>query len=165
MVAVFEYIFEAPDDEMNFEENDEFLAFLSKMRDSTDYLGIEVLQDQYSYKICARNAYVGVWVKSENAFLISRYKVGPNPCLFLEYHWDIGTPLGTVKPIALIEKCPFTIKEAYDDSGEEEILNYLDWLEENNPIIRGYNSLRHRKLSAINFQQKLAGKQRAFKTT
>lgn len=145
---------------MDSVKEDEFLQFVIKMRESTDYLGIGDLKDQYSYKIYARNAYVGVWVKSESAFLISRYKVGSNPYLFLELHWDTGEPFGSVKPLELIEKYPFEIKGHYDDCETEEILKYLDNLEENNPIIDGINSLQKRRLSAINFGQRLAGQRR-----
>lgn len=136
---------------------DKFAELINRMRSSTDYLAIGDLKDQYSYKIFARNAYVGVWLKSKNAFLISRYKVGPNPYLFFEYHWDIGEPFGTVKPIELIGKFPFEIKEDNNDSEAEEILKYLDKLEEDNPIIKGVNSLKQRKMAAMNFARRLAG--------
>ena len=139
-------------------KEDKTLQFLRKMQDNTNYIEIGNLKNQYSYKIVTRNAYVGIWLENKKAFLISRYKVGPYPYLFFEYHWDIGEPYGTVKPLKLIEKCPFTIKEDYDDNEKEEMLKYLDRLEENNPIIDGVNSLQARKMSAINFQVRLTGK-------
>jgi hypothetical protein len=43
------------------------------------------------------------------------------------------------------------------ETNYDELLKYLDNLEENNPIIKGYNSLQKRRLSAINFEQRLAG--------
>ena len=91
---------------MNSMKAGKLLEIIIGLRETSDYLGIRALKDQHSYKISARNAYAGVWVKREKAFLISRYTIGPRPRLFFEFHWDIGEPLGTVKPFALIEKCP-----------------------------------------------------------
>ena len=146
-----------------------FLIF-RKMEKSTSYIETELLQDGYSYKIWARNAYVGIWIKKENCFLISRYKVGKNPYLYKEYHWDycVDAELnwgegrekglyGTAKPLKLIEKSPFKVKDTYQESEEKQILKYLDDLEENNPVIKGYNSLLERKNSAISFQKRLCG--------
>ena len=141
---------------MNSTANDRFLKFISAMQRSENYLKISELKDKHSYKIYARNAYVGIWIDDDKSFLISRYKIGPTPYLFREYHWDIGEPLGTVKPIQIIEKCPFEIKKNYDKKEEEELLQYLDNLEECNPIIDGYNSLQERKLAAIKFKKRLA---------
>ncbi len=139
---------------------DNLLNFIRTMQDSTDYLGMEELEDQYAYKIFARNAYAGVWVKSKKGFIISRYKIGPRPYLFIEYHWDTGEPLGTVKPLEFIEKCPFEIKENYSDIEKQKMLEYLDKLEENNPVVSGVNSLQSRKMAAIDFEQRLAGQKR-----
>ena len=145
---------------MNSTKGDRFLKFIFEMQESKDYLKISDLKDRHSYKICARNAYVGIWISSDKSFLISRYKVGQNPYLFHEYHWDTGEPFGTAKPIELIEKCPFVIKEDYDNKEEEELLKYLDNLEECNPIIDDHNSLQERKMAAINFERRLAGKRK-----
>lgn len=140
------------------------------MQDSSQYLKIHELEDNHCYKICATHAYVGIWISSEKMFLISRYKVGPNPYIDYEYHWDAPKnaraeisgihepPYGTVKPIELIEKSPFVIKEDYDKKEKDELLKYLDNLEECNPIIDGYNSLQERRMGAINFERRLAGK-------
>lgn len=81
--------------------------FYKKMIASTDYLGMADLKDQYSYKIFARNAYVGVWMKMEKAFLISRYKFSLQSYMFFEYHWDAGEPFGTVKTTGVDRKMPF----------------------------------------------------------
>jgi hypothetical protein len=124
---------------------------------SKDYLRIEDLKDNHSYKIYARNAYVGIYVESEKAFIISRYKVGPNPRIHHEYHWDTSEQFGTAKPLELIEKCPLEIKNYYNDYEENEMLKYLDMLEENNPIINGHNSLQSRRMSAIMFERRLSG--------
>ena len=108
---------------MEASKKDIFRDFYAKILHSADYLGIGDLKDRHTYKICARNAFVGVWIKSMSAFLISRYKVGSHPYLFFEYHWDTGEPLGTVKPIELIDKFPFEIKQDYDDNYKKEILH------------------------------------------
>ncbi|MDP2903165.1 MAG: hypothetical protein Q8N96_08660 [Methylovulum sp.] len=125
---------------------------------------IENLKNGYCYKIFARNAYVGVWKENQKAFMISRYKMGANPFLFDECHWDTNDektfPFGTVKPIELIEKFPFELKENYIDSEEQQILSYLDALEENNSVIAGINTLQHRKQSAIRYEKKLEAKRR-----
>ena len=93
----------------------------------------------------------------EKKFDISRYKVGGNPMFRGEYHWDIGEPLGTAKPLAVIEKCPFN-REDYIKETTQDILYYLDALEESNPIIKGYNTLLQRKEGAIKFAQHLSRK-------
>lgn len=143
---------------------DELIKFDRKMLKNTDYLKMEHLKDSYCYKIYARNAYVGVWKEQQKAFMISRYKVGGTPYIFDEYHWDTNDeenfPFGTVKPLELIEKFPFELQENYNDTEEQIILNYLDELEENNPVISGINSLQHRKQSAINFEKRLRRKSR-----
>lgn len=145
---------------MNTLNEDEFSEFYKKMQDSEDYLKIQDLKDKHVYTICARNANVGIWIELEKAFMISRYEVSATPYLFNEYHWDTGEPYGTVKPLKLIGKCSLEIKDSYSENETKEILNYLDKLEENNPIISGYNSLQSRRKSAIKFEQMLAGTHR-----
>jgi hypothetical protein len=123
--------------------------FIKKMQTETSYIRIEDLKNGYSYKIYARNAYVGVWKESDKGFIISRYKTSPDPYIFIEYHWDINEFYGTVKPIELIEKCPF-------DFNDKKILDYLDTLEEKNPIIDGLNTLQKRKNSTMEFTKRLS---------
>jgi hypothetical protein len=138
------------------------------MEKSTSYIKMELLQDGYSYKIWARNAYVGIWIKEENCFLISRYKVGKNPRLDREHHWDYCVDpevdwgegrekglYGTAKPLKLIENSPFELKKSYQENEKKQILKYLDDLEENNPVIKDYNSLQERKSAAIKFKKRL----------
>lgn len=98
----------------------------------------------------------GNWNKTENGFLISRYKTGSEPFLFYEYHWDWDDVAGTVKPLEEIEKCPFD--DISVDKNNLILLNYLDKLEEENPILHGYNSLSNRKKGAIKFSEQLSGK-------
>jgi len=137
-----------------------FTQFLSDIQESTNYLTMESLVHGYSYKICARNAYVGVWHKGEKSFLISRYSIGNMPYLFNEYHWDHNESLGTVKPIELIGKPPFEVKLTWEYNLNEarKTLDYLDDLEEKNLLIEGFNSLLDRKKQAINYSIKQAGK-------
>lgn len=132
--------------------------FWEEIEKSSSYIKMGDLKNSHSYKIWARNAYVGIWVKSEKGFMISRYKVGKNPYLFVEYHWDTGIPYGTVKPLELIEKCPLELKENLEGSEKQEMLKYLDNLEEKNPPINGVNTVLDRKIGAIRFKQRLEGK-------
>jgi len=152
-------------------KSDILFLIYQKMDKSTSYIKIDLLKDGYSYKIWARNAYIGIWIKEENCFLISRYKVGKNPSLDREYHWDYCVDpeldwgkgrekglYGTAKPLKLIEKSPFEVKDFNQESRKKQILKYLDDLEENNPIIKGYNNLQERKNSVIRFSKRLQGK-------
>lgn len=144
-----------------------FTKFLSCLQKSTEYLKTENLVHGYSYKIYARNAYVGIWHEGEKSFLISRYSIGNTPYLFSEYHWDKDKTLGTAKPLELIEKSPFEIKFTWEYNLKETqaILDYLDDLEERNPLIIGFNSLLDRKESAINCSIKQAEKIRKYNLT
>ena len=63
-----------------------FFEFLKKMKESTSYIKIPELKDGHSYKIYARQAFAGIWIKNKNGFLIARYKYGEEPYLFIEYH-------------------------------------------------------------------------------
>ena len=130
---------------------DKEYSFIKKMQTKTSYIRMKDLKDGYSYKIYARNAYVGVWKEADKGFIISRYKTTLEPSIFIEYHWDIDEFYGTVKPIELIEKCPF-------DFNDKEILDYLDSLEEKNPIIDGLNTLQKRKENIMKFIKRLSGK-------
>ena len=130
--------------------------------ENTHYIKMENLKNGYCYKILARNAYVGVWISQMKAFMISRYKMGDYPFLFYEYHWDtndaIHFPYGTAKPMAIIEKFPFKIKDDYTDEESKQISHYLDELEESNPITPGINTLQQRKQAAINWEKRLEAK-------
>ena len=106
------------------------------------YLKIPELKDGYTYKINARNASFGIWRKSKNSFIISRWKFGAN-YIFEEYHYDTGAPFGTVNPLEEIEKSPFVPekdteriftskdgREYFHIEKENEILKYLNRFEE-----------------------------------
>jgi hypothetical protein len=72
------------------------------------------------YEIDARNASLGIWIYDQLGFLIRRQKMG-DIFLFVEYHYESGSPFGTVRPYVFIEKCPF-IMEALQIQG-----GYIDY--------------------------------------
>lgn len=109
------------------------------------YLPIEALQHGYVYQIEGLYANYGVWDKSKNAFVVSRWKFKRNS-LYLDYHCDFEVKsgleemfgaenkikvFGSATPIEMIEKFPFSLKprEAYSDKEAKEILSYLDGLD------------------------------------
>jgi len=113
--------------------NPEITALLDwhrRMRDSTDYLGIEQMQPGMTYAIWARNAYVGIWLPEQNGFVISRYKMHPTPFLFVELHWDTGEPFGTAKPLRALEACPLLLPPESDDWNEERSAPLCAWLDD-----------------------------------
>lgn len=64
---------------------------------------------------------MGIWLKDNNSFLISRFKFDMN-FLFEEIHWDICNHFGTVKPTKEIEICPIENagqKRNWDEVGKE----------------------------------------------
>lgn len=127
---------------------DPLLAWIRKMQTSADYLPMDSLQAGMAYAIFARNAYVGIWIPEQSGFLISRYKVGPTPYLFVEYHWDTGEPHGTAKPLRLLEACPFPLpnREHYrDEDANAAACVWLDELEARNPPMPGWDSVGDRR--------------------
>lgn len=106
---------------------------------TNSYITIPNLKPGFIYKIRARNAQFGIWLPQRNSFLISRTKFGNN-YLFEEYHWDTGSPHGTVKPLEEIEESPFkaeNLNEGWDETAvkgskyigypqAEKVLNYLN---------------------------------------
>ncbi len=94
-----------------------------------EYIKMQDLKDGYIYKIIARNTKYGVWIKEKNGFMISRWKFNSN-YLFIEFHWDFDDLVGTAKPIKLIDKFPFEIKEEneYNQNEAKEILSFLNCL-------------------------------------
>lgn len=120
------------------------------MQTSADYLGIEKMEAGMAYSIWARNAFVGIWLPAEQGFLISRYKLSPTPYLFVEYHWDTGEPLGTVKPLRPLEICPLDLppETAYHDDRENAALcGWLDDLETRCPPLPlpGWDPVKDRR--------------------
>lgn len=133
--------------------------FRHAMQDNEDYLKLSELKDNHSYQLFARNAYAGVWSAEQQGFWISRYKMHPEPFLFLETHWDIDDDYlkGTAKLLKLIEACPFDfrhIDEFANNEHNRQLLNYLDKLEESNPVIAGHNTVQQRRDTAIRYVEK-----------
>lgn len=89
------------------------------------------------YKIRARNGSFGIFVRGKsdpkafvqgnNAFTLSRWKLGSN-YLFDEFHWDMGIPFGTVKPLEDLGPAPIF----KDDDEKLKYLNELTESEYNN---------------------------------
>lgn len=128
------------------------------MQDSTDYMHIDSMLPGMAYTIWARNAHVGIWLPNEKGFLISRYKAQPTPFLSVEYHWDVGEPLGTAKPLHPIESCPLPLPpdRAYDYDGRSSVLcTWLDALEECHPPVPGWDSVGDRRHAVISFRKRL----------
>jgi len=141
---------------------DKILKIEKYKEDYSDYIKIKDLKDKYSYKIFARNAYVGIWIKEDAGFLISRYKVGKNPYTFIETHCDVDVGFefgsGTAKPVEIIEKCPFPVPDDHHHNYDcKDLLSYLDNLEIANPIIEGDETPIDRRNSAIRFEERLRG--------
>jgi hypothetical protein len=99
---------------------------------------MDKLIDGGLYYIDARNAEYGIWLYNQLGFIIRRLKF-TNIFLFVEYHYDTGSPFGTVKPKIFLEKCPFSIEALQiqtndiNDMGytyEDIILEYLKRKEE-----------------------------------
>lgn len=92
------------------------------------YISLNDCIDGHVYRIRARNGGFGIFKRGSgdkfmpgnNSFTLSRWKFGSN-YLFDEYHWDMGEPFGTVKPLEDLGSVP----EFKDD---DEVLNYLNSL-------------------------------------
>jgi hypothetical protein len=69
----------------------------------------------FIYRIHSRNLSIGVFNAKDNGFIGIRTKFG-DQYLFTEYHWDTGTPYGTVKPKEIVGELPEDI-EAKTDLG------------------------------------------------
>src|SRR4051812_3837777 len=61
------------------------------------YLPMEALTHAHLYRLSSRNLPVGVWDEIRKGFIGAREKFG-NTTLDIEYHYDIGAPLGTAFP-------------------------------------------------------------------
>jgi len=95
-----------------------------------DYIKFDDLEDRHTYKIYCRNSSVGIFLKENKSFLISRIKFTAN-YLFEEIHWDMDDSFGTVKPIEKIEKAPFDfeLNEIKEQDQAEKVKKYLNKLE------------------------------------
>lgn len=127
------------------------------MQSSTDYLRMDALCADMAYGIWARNAYVGIWMPADQGFLISRYKMGSKPTLSMEWHWDMGEPLGTAKPLRLLERCPMKLPEnftALANQEEQAFCVWLDALETRYPLFPGLDTVESRRGAAIGWQKR-----------
>ena len=76
-----------------------------------NWISLSSCQHGFLYYIHARNTNAGIFDATKQGFVISRKKFSAN-YLFIEYHWDTGEPLGTVKPLRkLCEAPPFKNNE------------------------------------------------------
>jgi hypothetical protein len=75
-------------------------------------------KDRAVYRLRSRSLDFGVFVAATKGFIGIREKFG-NKYLFTEYHYDTGPPIGTAKPLELLdfELDPrIQLKECYDGS-------------------------------------------------
>lgn len=82
-----------------------------------DFIPLEQCVNGRLYRIESRNLAVGVFVEKRSGFIGIREKFG-SEYLFTEYHWDTGSPFGTVRPIELLDdKLPegMSLDESLDD--------------------------------------------------
>ena len=82
-----------------------------------DYLKVEDLKHNYTYRIRARNGRVGVWDAGSGEFLLYRVKFNDH-YTFGEIHYD---HFGTARPYEELEECPLDVT----DFSEKEMLAYL----------------------------------------
>lgn len=90
------------------------------MRNDTNYISLEGCKDGYLYYIHSRNLSFGVFRKETQGFIGIRMKFYDR-YLFEEYHWDTGSPFGTVKPKEKLGKCPLEVNVA-----SAELFTWLD---------------------------------------
>lgn len=81
-------------------------------------------EDNYLYRIKARNARIGVFKKKFGGFIIPRTKFDYT-YLFVEYHWDVSEKIGTVKPLEKLEEVPFKILYQNNQIEDKRLLNWL----------------------------------------
>lgn len=73
--------------------------------------------DRKLYVVQARNFHLGVYSEKEHTFYGIRHKWGMK-FVDQEYHWDIGEPYGTVRPIHVLnlilpEHISLSVKDAH----------------------------------------------------
>jgi hypothetical protein len=78
------------------------------MHTSDEMIPLSQCEDRAVYEIQSRNLAVGVFVKAEAGFIGIRTKFG-SKYLFMEFHYDIGAPFGTVEPIKKLSGAPHDI--------------------------------------------------------
>jgi hypothetical protein len=75
----------------------------------SNYIPLGACKPRFVYRVHSRNISIGVFNPDTNGFIGIRYKFDAE-YLFTEYHWDTGSPYGTVKPKELLEKIPDDIE-------------------------------------------------------
>ena len=75
------------------------------MRISDDKIPLSQCEEGAVYELHSRNLVVGVFVKDKAGFIGIREKFGSR-YLFMEYHYDIGAPYGTVQPVKKLSLAP-----------------------------------------------------------
>ncbi len=124
------------------------------MENSEGYLKIHELKDGVSYIYSmSEGEHVGVWNEKKCSFITAKYSYGAAPRISSEYHWDYGDTMGTVKPIAEIETCPFPGNKQNDD--ENKFLLYFEKLEQENPVVPSYDTVKQRQYAAIHYEEYL----------
>ncbi len=137
---------------------DALTRYLRQKRKEGAWLPMIELIDGHAYRIDANNAYVGIWIAAERGFVISRYKVGPQPSLFMEYHWDLGADnFGTARPLAPIGPCPLVFTDWRRRRHDPLLTDCLDRLEQAYPLVPCIDTLVQRRQAAIRYARHLAG--------
>ena len=75
------------------------------MNIKVDYIPLDDCKDRFLYQINSRNLSYGVYNEETKGFVGIRNKFGNN-YLFTEYHYDTGSPFGTVFPKKELIKIP-----------------------------------------------------------
>lgn len=84
---------------------------------------------RHLYKISSRNLIFGVFNAENSGFVGIREKFG-DEYLFTEYHWDTGSPFGTVQPTEDLGEIPenLIVGEYVDDfafKNNKELFDFL----------------------------------------
>ena len=85
------------------------------------YIELKDCEDRFLYRIQSNNLSYGVFNKENNGFIGIRQKFG-NSSLDTEFHYDTGSPFGTVRPIEKLWKIHSEIK---CDERSKELFNWL----------------------------------------
>lgn len=87
--------------------------------DMENYISIKGCKRGGLYRILARNFSLGLYDSKQKGFIGIRQKFKME-FLDVEYHWDIGNPYGTAKPVEFLEQCNLHI-----DIKNGDILNWV----------------------------------------
>ncbi|MEH8017486.1 hypothetical protein MN202_09590 [Rheinheimera muenzenbergensis] len=140
-----------------------YSQFFEYWQNNTGYLSLSSLQHGSCYRIFARNAEVGIWDADYEGFLIARFKLGPEPYLFYELHWDSCADHGTVKPVEKLCDGPlhFQGEAERTSTDEQQLIDFLLDAEQRYPLIAGRDSIGEKRESAVRFLQHLQRKKPA----